>query len=108
MGSALGTSVAETQLTWMVVLSADRTAEKVPGVGFVFVGPRGQPPMPGPPPSPYSAMVSCWRLASASSNCQAMARSPRLALAAVLAAASWSKTYVALNVVGVGNSRFEV
>src|SRR3954449_12184480 len=85
VGSAAGMSVAGVQLTWIDVPDVERAAENVPGVGLLSPGPAGQPPMPGPPASPYSAMVSCCRLASASSTCQAMARSPRLALAAIFA-----------------------
>src|SRR5688500_6859088 len=61
-------------------------------------GPLGQPPIPGPPGSPYSAMVRPWRLASASSSSQAMARSPSPAFAAISALAASSKTYVAVKV----------
>src|SRR5688500_9141107 len=60
-------------------------------------GPLGQPPMPGPPGSPYSEMVRPWRLSSASATCQAMDRAPA-AFAASSAAAGSSKTYVAVKV----------
>src|SRR5690349_19375136 len=103
-------SVAGVQFTWIDVPDVERTAEYVPGVGLLSAGPAGQPPMPGPPASPYSAMVSCCRLASASWTCHDIARSPRLALAAIFAVAmssavgwvfgsrSASKRYVATKV----------
>ena len=49
-------------------------------------GPLGQPPIPGPPSSPNSAMVRPCRFPSASSSSHAMARSPE-ALAAISAVA---------------------
>src|SRR4051812_6823278 len=61
-------------------------------------GPLGQPPMPGPPASPNSAMVRPCRLASASVSSQDSRRSPSPALAAILATAGSSKMYVAGNV----------
>src|SRR3954469_17042461 len=72
-------------------------------------GPFGQPPKPGPPTSPNSAMVTPWRFPPRSTSSQDSSRSPRLALAAISAVAGSLKTYVAVKVSGPStpNSRLE-
>src|SRR4051812_18801837 len=86
------------QVTDTEVLSTERTMLAEPGCGApASPGPAGQPPMPGPPPSPYPAMVGPGGLPSAPSTCHDMARSPRSSFDAMSAlAASWN-TYVAVN-----------
>src|SRR3954468_19507639 len=67
--------------------------------------------MPGPPSSPYSAIVRPWRLPSASSTCHDMKRSPPPVAAVFAASAFWArssllKMYVAVNLPSL-TSRFE-
>src|SRR5215218_6363837 len=99
-GSLIRAPASERTSTVYDALSADRTAEKEPAGAAWSVGPAGQPPMPGPPASPSSAMVRPCRFASASSSCQAMARAPPPS-AAILATSALSKWYVAVKVVPV-------
>jgi hypothetical protein len=64
-------------LTFAEVLSVDRMTEAEPAVGApTWVGPAGQPPKPGPPTSPASAIVTPCRLAAASVCCHDSRRSP--------------------------------
>src|SRR4029078_841129 len=89
-------ATAGVQLTLTPVPFATRAATTLVGPGGPDCsGPLGQPPIPGPPGSPFSAMVMPWRLAAGSVNSHAIARSPSPALAAVVADSRSSKMYVA-------------
>src|SRR6476469_11193061 len=94
-------ATAGVQLTFTPVPLATRAATTLVGPGGPDCsGPFGQPPTPGPPTSPFSAMVMPWRLAAGSVTSQAIARSPSPALAAMVADSTSSKTYVATKVFG--------
>src|SRR6478736_328972 len=102
-----GIAAAGVQLTLMVLmplglgLGTVSAATTLVGAGGPDCsGPFGQPPIPGPPGSPFSAMVMPWRLAAGSVTSQAIARSPRPASAASVADSTSSKTYVATKVFG--------
>src|SRR6185436_15354075 len=107
-GSAVGIGSPATHLTTADVPVALRTTDAVPAGAFASAGPAGQPPKPGPPASPNSAMVRPWRLPSASWTCQFIALSPRSAAAATLAASRVSNWYVARKVLAVGNDMPEL
>src|SRR6476659_8211922 len=95
-----GTATAGVQVSFTPPGTLTARTSVGPG-GPLCKGPLGQPPKPGPPGSPNSAMVTPCRLPARAPVSKDSSRAPRAASAAIFATAGSSKAYVAGKVVAL-------